>query len=181
MDNESWDRTYRSDGRVSGPSRLLHEHRDLLTGGKALDIAMGSGRNAVMLASCGYDVTGIDRSAEAVSLADGYAQSSGVRLHAVQADALTYPVEADSFDLIADFYFLERSLIPSLKQGLKKKGLIFFETYTTGQARFGRPRNPDYLLKPNELLELFLDFFILFYHERVETDRAVAGLIAQKV
>ena len=70
--------------------------------------------------------------------------------------------------------------------GLKKGGLLVFETYTLDQQRFDGPHNPDFLLKPNELLESFLDMFILYYHERIEPDgaggyNALASMIARKV
>ena len=56
-----------------------------------------------------------------------------------------------------------------------------YETYTIEQARFGKPSNPEYLLKPNELLHLFSDFLCLRYHEGImDGPRAAAGLIARK-
>ena len=62
--------------------------------------------------------------------------------------------------------------------------MLLFETYTIEQPRYGRPRNPDYLLKPNELLRSFSDLHIIFYHERVdhsaEQPQAIASLLAQK-
>ena len=94
---------------------------------------------------------------------------------------LSYDIRENHFDVILDFYYLERSLIPKIKKGLRNNGLLFFETYTAEQSRFGHPRNPEYLLKPNELLNFFLDFFILYYHERIEESKAVAGIIAQKI
>jgi tellurite methyltransferase len=62
--------------------------------------------------------------------------------------------------------------------------MILFETYTIEQPLYGRPHNPAYLLKPNELLHSFMDLHIIYYHERVDTQKeetkAIASLLAQK-
>jgi hypothetical protein len=83
-------------------------------------------------------------------------------------------------------YFLDRRLIPRIKKGLKKGGMVIFETYTTEQKELGTggPGQTQYVLKPNELLRLFRDFHILFYREGVFKEggkrRAIASLIARK-
>ena len=177
----------RSLADVPQPAVFLQEHAAMLgAGGTALDIAMGSGQNGVYLAQRGYGVTGVDRSRAAAALAQEYARDKGVSIDAVAADMLDWPFPENHFDVILNFYFLERALAPRIKAGLKKGGLLFFETYTLDQQRFDGPHNPDFLLKPNELLESFLDMFVLFYHERIEPNgkggyRAVASMIAKKV
>jgi tellurite methyltransferase len=182
VDQHDWDGRYRelTLEDIGNPAGLLTTNAHLLRGGHALDIAMGMGQNAVFLAHSGYSVTGIDRSAAAVELAQEHARRQGVSLNAVQTDALDYALDPDSFDLIANFYFLERSLFPKIISGLRRGGILFFETYTIENARFRAPRTPDFLLQPNELLTAFLDLLVLFYHERIEPDRAVASLIAIK-
>ena len=183
MNKKEWEERYKSKTADKEPDAadLLCKNTHLFSAGTALDIAMGMGHNALFLASRGYKVTGVDRSGTAVSLAQEHAKKKAVSLHTVEADILKYDIRENYFDVILNFYFLERSLIPKIKKGLKKNGLVFFETYTTYQSRFGRPRNPAHLLKTNELLAFFLDFFIIFYHERIEEQKAIASLIAQKV
>ncbi len=163
------------------PACLLKKNTALLSGGKALDIAMGMGQNSIFLASKGFDVTGIDLSSNAVNLASKAAEKKGVKINAVQKDILTFPIEKNSYDLIINFNFLEREIIDSVKNGLKKRGLVFFETYTMDLLKTEPDRNPDFLLKPNELLKFFLDFLIVFYHEKTETRYPAAGLIAMKL
>jgi hypothetical protein len=117
-------------------------------------------------------------------MAQEYAHDKGVSIDTVAADMLAWPFPEKHYDVILNFYYLERELAPRIKAGLKKGGLLFFETYTLDQQQFDGPHNPDYLLKPNELLESFLDLFVLFYHERIEPNgscRAVASMIARKV
>jgi SAM-dependent methyltransferase len=114
------------------------------------------------------------------------AKESGVRIRTLQADLDHYPLEEGRYDLITDFYFLDRRLIPRIKRGLKKGGRVVFETYLREHSALGLegPRNPKYLLKPNELLKLFKGFRILFYREGIfregGTRKAVASLIAEK-
>jgi len=181
---EKWDERYSDAPAEHGPAALLLDNAHLLSGGKALDAAMGLGNNAFFLSARGYEITGVDISPVAVSRVREHAEKNRLLIHAVAADLGQFPVGKDVYDLIANFYYLDRTLIPQLKNGLKKNGLIFFETYTVAQRQFGGPSNPDYLLQPNELLVLFLDFFIILYHERIvpgAQPRAIASLIAQKV
>jgi len=183
MDMSSWEEKYKIQALddIPAPADLLQQNARLIAGGKALDIAMGAGQNAVFLARHGCDVTGVDFSASAVAMARMLAAREGLDLRAVTADMLAFPFPEDCFDLIVNFNFLERSLIPLIRSSLKAGGLLFFETYTVEQARFGRPCNPAHLLEPNELLSWFLDCFIIFYHERIDNGRAIASLIARKV
>ena len=92
-------------------------------------------------------------------------------------------IEKGIYALIICFNYLHRSLIKQIKDGLLYGGMVVYETYITDQARlFGKPRNPDYLLKHNELLNMFRDFRCLRYREGVVGDRrAIAGIVAQKI
>jgi len=164
------------------PSRFLVENSDLLPEGKALDIAMGCGRNAVYLARIGFDVEGVDISEEAVKEALKLAHSLEVPLKAVVADLEDgYRIEKHAFDVVICFNYLYRPLIPQIKEGIRSGGMVVYQTFIKDQSRFGKPKNPDHLLKHNELLGLFRDFRCLRYHEGIyENQRALAGLIAQK-
>jgi tellurite methyltransferase len=84
--------------------------------------------------------------------------------------------------VIICFNYLQRSLIPQIRDGLKKGGVIVYETYTIDQTQFGRPHNPDFLLKHNELQEMFRGFRCLRYREGIiERRKAIASMIAVKV
>lgn len=183
MDQQQWEQHYqdKQQDELQPPDTLLTENRKLLTGGTALDIAMGSGRNALFLAECGYKVTGIDRAESAVQLARDTARKRGLSLDAVTADMLDVDLGIERFDLVANFYFLERDLIPRIKQALKPGGLVFFETFTSWGISRDDPRYRKFLIDPNELLTLFDDYFIMYYFERVRIEKAVASMIAKKV
>jgi 2-polyprenyl-3-methyl-5-hydroxy-6-metoxy-1,4-benzoquinol methylase len=134
------------------------------------------------LAGIGFDVEGVDISREATDMALQAARKAGVDLKATVCDLEEdYQFETRAYDLIVCFNYLHRPLIPKMKEALRSRGMVVYETYIVDQARFGRPRNPDHLLKHNELLDLFRGFRCLRYHEGLKTPRrAVAGIIAQK-
>lgn len=189
MDKRDWEEKYRGEELVFGrePARFLVENLHLLPKGKALDLAMGEGRNAIYLARHGWMVTGVDISEMAVAKCLKRAQEEGVAVEAIAADLTTYPIPEDAYELILDFYYLQRDLIPSIKAGLKAGGMVVFETYTVEQLQYeGGPRDPAYLLTPNELLGHFRDFRVILYRELVVDSekepgkKAIASLLARK-
>ena len=183
----TWDERYQNtwEGEVREPASFLKEKLSKLPKGKALDLAMGVGQNAIFLAQNGYEVVGVDSSPVVVEKAKAYAQEKGVSIRAIKADLATYTLPGNEYDVILNFYFLERRLIPQIKKALKKGGMVMFETYTMEHKKFDKPFNPDYLLQENELLLSFIDFKILFYEEGVvEKDgikKAIASLLAEKI
>jgi SAM-dependent methyltransferase len=185
MTDTTWDEKYAKEGDPSVvPSLFLAQQINSLSRGKALDLAMGSGRNSIFLAMHGYKVEAIDYSSVAVNKLQSFVKEQSLPITVKQADLTTFQIPDNAYDLIINFNYLERSLIPQIKKGLNLGGMLLFETYTIEQPRYGRPRNPDYLLKPNELLRSFSDLHIIFYHERIdhstEEPQAIASLLAQK-
>jgi 2-polyprenyl-3-methyl-5-hydroxy-6-metoxy-1,4-benzoquinol methylase len=188
LDQKRWDERFKEKKFALGKraNAFLRTHIGLLPKGKALDIATGEGRNAVFLAQHGFDVDGVDISGIGLKKVEKLAREVEVKIQTVLADLNTYPIERGRYDLIANFYFLDRSLIPKIKKGLKKGGMVIFETYLLEQRALSTagPKNPKYFLKPNELLKLFRDFRILFYREGIFKEdarrKAIASLIAQK-
>ncbi len=166
---------------VSEPSEFLVQNIELLPRGRALDIAMGNGRNAIYLAKAGFDVEGVDISGEAIKTALIEAKKQGVVIKAKVVDLEgNYTIEKGAYDVIICFNYLQRSLIPQIKDGLRRGGLIVYETFIIDQVRFGKPTNPDYLLKHNELLDMFRDFRCFRYREGIIKSRAIAGIVAEK-
>ena len=129
----------------------------------------------------------VDISRMGLNKARRLAKAKGVRIKTYLADLDHFPIEKGRYDLIADFYFLDRRLIPRIKRGLRKGGRVIFETYLTEHSSLGLegPVNPKYLLKPNELLKLFKGFRILYYREGIFREggirKAIASLIAEKI
>jgi tellurite methyltransferase len=164
------------------PAPFLVENVDLLTPGPVLDVAMGAGRNALYLAEQGFAVTGVDNSPEALRAAQEGARVLGVTLDALLGDLEGgYGIPAAAFQTIICFNYLHRPLLPALRAALCPGGIIVYETYIVDQTRFGPPRNPDHLLRYNELLDFFRDYRCLRYHEGIyENRKAVAGIVAMK-
>ena len=188
MDQKRWDEKFRRKKYALGTEAnpFLRKYIRLLPRGKALDVAAGEGRNTVFLAQHGFDVEAVDISKEGLSKARKLARVKSVKIKTFPADLDHYPIAKERYDLITDFYFLDRRLIPRIKKGLKRGGRVVFETYLTEHSNICRegPRNPRYLLKPNELLTLFGGFRILFYREGIFREggkkKAIASLIAEK-
>lgn len=186
MTNATWDERYRQDGdRVRQPAAFLVDQLHRLPRGRALDLATGSGRNGLFLASNGYQVDAVDASEVAVEKLRSRIRDESLPMVVSCADLSDYQIPENTYALILNFYFLERNLYAPIKQGLMPGGMILFETYTLEQARYGRPRNPDFLLKPNELLHRFSDLHIIYYHERIDHSAdqgtsAIASLLAEK-
>lgn len=185
-----WDERYRGEEAVPerGPADFLVEHRDLLPGsGRALDVAMGTGRNALYLASLGYEVTGIDVSGVAVARCREEAARRGLAVEAVRADLESYDLPTAAFDVVIDFYYLQRDLAPRIEAALRPGGILVFESFTTEQRRHGwGPQQDAFLLQPGELRSLFPTLKELTYREGlVESQsgrgtKAVAGLVARR-
>ena len=187
-DKNRWDTRFKGKVFALGkePNPFLKKVLRFLPKGRALDIASGEGRNAVFLARNGFHVDAIDISERGLKKTRRLAREVRVKVHTIQADLDRHPIEEGRYDLIANFYFLRRSLIPGLKRGLRKGGKIIFETYTLEHRTLGSegPKQARYYLKPNELLRLFKNFNILFYREGIFREggrkKAVASLIAEK-
>lgn len=180
-----WDRKYATGEYTSSnnPSPLLIKLLKLLPKGKALDIACGEGRNAIFLAKNGYDVDAIDISGVAIERGKKKAAKNKVKVNFIQADLEDYRMPAETYDLIVNFNYLQRTLIPAIKNGLKKGGVVVFETFTLEQQAIGPPKNPVFLLKPNELLKLFEGMHIFYYREGIfeeERKKALASLAGKR-
>jgi rhodanese-related sulfurtransferase len=170
------------------PERFLIENFHLLPKGLALDVAMGEGRNAIYLATRGFDVDGVDVDPDAVRVARSAARRLGAPIRGVVGNVEdgTYIIPLETYDVIAVFNFLHRPLFNDIREGLKSGGVVVFQTYTTEHTRLGRPIDPAHLLRPGELKQVFDDWEILRLREEVEPAgpgrpaRAIAGIVARR-
>lgn len=112
-----------------------------------LDVAAGGGRHARLFADRGCAVTAVDRDGDALrALGDP-------RIEVVEADleGSPWPFADRRWDAIVVTNYLWRPLLPYLAAALNDRGQLLFETFMVGNERFGRPRNPDFLLREGEL------------------------------
>lgn len=181
-DQLRWDKQYESARGVGAPSRFLRECLESeswpLLHGRALDVACGQGRNAIYLAQRGFVVTAMDISSVALDEGQRRAQATELVIDWQQADLEVATLAADEYDLVINFNYLQRSLIEPIKKAVKPGGRVVFETYLIDQASIGHPKNPNYLLKHNELLDLFGDFRVLHYREGKFSDQQTASFRA---
>ncbi|HXH10425.1 MAG TPA: methyltransferase domain-containing protein [Alphaproteobacteria bacterium] len=183
-ERQRWNTRYAAQGQVAAtsPNPFLCDHLELLPRGRALELAMGDGHNAIYLARHGFSVSGIDISDVAVSRALQLAQRTGVQLEAQVRDLTAIALPAATYDVVVCFYYLQRDLFPQIIGALKPGGMVVYETYTQEQAQLGHPTNPAYLLQPNELLWAFKALRVRVYREVVISGpKAVASLIGEKV
>ncbi len=124
----------------------------IASGASALDVASGTGRHARLLAARGCVVIAVDRDAICARSLDGV---PNVRFIAADLENGAWPLGSAQFDAIVVTNYLHRPLFPVLKNALAPGGLMIYETFAAGNAAFGRPSNPDYLLCPRELLDAF--------------------------
>jgi SAM-dependent methyltransferase len=150
---------------------------------RSLDLACGAGRHALYLAARGFRVTAVDSSPVGVELMLTRAAVRGLELEARIADLERgeFRIAPEAYDLICDFYYLQRDLFAPARAGLRPGGLFAAAIHMTDERPGVKPMNPDFLLRPGELSAEFRGWRILHYHETDDAARRTAELIARKV
>jgi SAM-dependent methyltransferase len=159
-DRERWNKKY-LEGFLpkEEPSTILKDFIHLANKGKALDIAAGLGRNALFLAQNGFTVDAVDISDVAIEKL----KNLHPNINPIHADLKEYRPPENTYDLIVNVNFLERSLFPYIKEALKEGGVLIFETFLEGSPS---KNTKDFLLRKNELLHSFLSLHVVFYQEK---------------
>jgi tellurite methyltransferase len=151
------------------PTPLLVETARKLTPGRALDLACGSGRNAIWLAEHGWKVTAVDRSPITIP---------GVETHVADLEKHEFPIDEASWDLIVESLYLQRDLFEPIKRGLKPGGVALVIVLLM------EPGHEQSLFRaqPGELPTYFDGWEISHYYEGQTSDhhRAVAEIVATK-
>ena len=149
-----------------GPaSPWVERHAGLIArGGRVLDLAAGGGRHSRFFKDLGFFVLAIDR--DVSPLADLAGDRAVEILEADLEDGSPWPLGDRHFAGIAVTNYLHRPLLPLLAKALEPGGVLIYETFGQGNARFGKPSNPDFLLRPGELLDFAqaFDLTVLAYH-----------------
>jgi SAM-dependent methyltransferase len=169
-DRDHWDAHHAGFDGSTGrpPARFLAEHAFLLGVGRTLEVAAGSGRNALFLAARGHRVIACDASRAALEAIR--AASTGGRIDLVQMDLDDPGFREASVDNVVCVNFLDRRLFPEIERWLRPGGVLLFDTFLVDQRAVGHPRNPDFLLGRNELLEQLRRYRILRYREGEVSD-----------
>ena len=135
---------------IAAPSDWVVRWTPLLSpGATVLDVACGHGRHVHWLADAGLRVTAIDRDADLLA-------PLAKRATTLQADleAAPWPLPDRRFDAVLVTNYLWRPLFPALLAAVAPGGLLIYETFAQAHAALGRPRRPEFLLRPGELLDV---------------------------
>ena len=153
------------------PNSLLVQVAELLPPGHALDLACGNGRNAHYLAKLGWRVTAVDSSPAAL------AHVRGVETHLADLEKHEFAIEPSAYDLICDFFYLQRDLFPAIREGVRPGGVF------AGAVHLVTPgHNPCFALHPGELRSEFAGWKISYYSESPEpgSTRVSARIVARR-
>jgi SAM-dependent methyltransferase len=135
-----------------------------------LDVAAGGGRHALFFAGKGHAVTAIDRDVSALP------RQPGIEIVAADLEGgSAWPLPGRAFGAVVVTNYLHRPLFPALIDALTPGGVLLYETFMAGNERFGRPSNPDFLLKDGELLEIVRGrFSVVAYEARLVSEPRMA-------
>ncbi|HJL72491.1 MAG TPA: class I SAM-dependent methyltransferase [Nitrospinaceae bacterium] len=180
-DQSRWDKHYDIEGFLFGskPIRFLKDNIHLLPKGRALDLAMGEGRNGIYMATQGFDVLGLDISPVGLNKAHQLAEHHKVKIETRVVDLENYQLEKNAYDVIICTYYMQRNLFDQMKESLKPGGMALVETYNIDYLRYAR-FSRKYLLENNELLKIFKDFKIIRYQAYDDGKEAYSSIIVQK-
>ncbi len=154
-----------------------------LAGRRALDLACGSGRDAVFLALHGMNVEGVDILPDALQRAADLARRNSVPLRVRRADLEAgCSLSQNCCDLALAFNFLHRPLLALIRDAIAPGGFIVYETFLkASRDAYGKPSRDAHLLNPGELAAAFADWQILVSREGPSGPRRIAaGIVAQK-
>ena len=174
-DKEKWDAKYLKKSQLLRPreaSKNLQECIVHCKGTKALDLACGAGRNAIFLAESGFDVDALDIAEIAVEALNTEAKKKNLlsKINTYQVDLDTYKIKENIYDIIVMANFLDRTVIDSAKNALKKDGILFVETYMLSDDNEKTQSNADNLLKSQELKNLLDDSWEILYYDEFENE-----------
>lgn len=184
-ERSKWDRRYAVGECVprTQPTPFLLDWLDRIPVGRALDIATGTGRNALALAQAGFEVDAVDISAVAIDRARAEAERRGVEINWAVVDLDIDALPGDGYDLITVMRYRNPDLWPRLGAMLAPDGWILIEHHLrTSREDVVGPSGDAFRLAPGELLEAFRDLRIVHYSEAVEpTDDGEALFVNARV
>ena len=133
--------------------------------GTVLDLACGSGRHSRFLAALGFQVCAVDRNTLAL---EALRRVTGVTVRQADLESDPWPLDDLQFDAIVVTNYLHRPLFLRIIEALKPGGSLIYETFAAGNERFGKPSNPDFLLRPGELLDVARNRLRVVAYEELE-------------
>jgi SAM-dependent methyltransferase len=126
------------------------------------------------LAGKGHDVTALDKNPEALSK---ISSSIGISPYEFDLETGSWPFSELKFDAIVVTNYLYRPILQNIVDTLSPSGILIYETFMSGNEQFGRPSNPDFLLRPNELINLVHEKLNVLLYEAGRVNDPKPGLI----
>jgi len=152
---------------VDPPSAWVRRFlRHIPAAGPVLDIAAGGGRHTRLCLEHGHPVTAVDRDVTGLAALAGRAG-----LEVIRADLETagpWPLADRRFAGVIVTNYLHRPLLPAIVAAVATDGCLIYETFAAGNELFGRPKNPDFLLRPGELLDAVRGRLFVVAYENLE-------------
>jgi len=171
-----WNDRYQQSASAPRPCRVLQENQHLLPGsGTALDLACGRGGNAYFLATHGLETSAWDISDVAIAQVRQTAQQRDVTIHADVRDVTANPPAPTSFDVIVVSRFLDRRLTSALIAALKTDGRLYYQTFIKQAPEAMGPKEGQFRLDTQELLNMFRPLRLLVYREEVQVGDLTSG------
>ena len=181
FERDKWNARYLSGNVLTEPSAFLVDMLQFVPRrGKALDVAGGAGRNAILLARRGLDTTIVDISEVGLQRAVEDGKRAGVHLTTVEADLETDPLPEGPWDCVVVFHYLNRLLLASLETILAPGGVLVVSIATTRNRERNEKPPPPHLLDEGELPSLIGDLGVVHYEEGWRDDRHEARLVARR-
>ncbi len=171
-DRDKWDRRYRNGSyrARTHATVLLESWQPQLPRGRALDIACGTGRNAMYLAALGYAVDAADISPFALDQGRAKARAHGLEINWIETDLDDFEPGQNLYDLVVVARYVNRQLMPRLSAALKPGGALLFEHHLRTEEDVDGPKDPEFRLAPGELESQFGDLEIRYYREGLVRD-----------
>jgi 2-polyprenyl-3-methyl-5-hydroxy-6-metoxy-1,4-benzoquinol methylase len=174
-DKKQWDAKYLQKSQLLRPrqaSQNLQDYIRYCKGTRALDLACGAGRNSIFLAECGFEVDALDIAEIAINTLKDQAHKMNLhsKIKARQVDLDIYEIKKDSYDIIVMANFLDRAILASAINALKKEGILFVETYMISDDNEKKRSNIDNLLKEQELKNMLDDSWEVLHYNEFENE-----------
>ncbi|MGI9648826.1 MAG: class I SAM-dependent methyltransferase [Acidimicrobiia bacterium] len=169
-EREAWNRRYAEGDYTprAHPAPFLEEWVARLPQGRALDVACGTGRNALRLAEAGLQVDAVDISEVAVGRARTEADRRGLELNWHVSNIDEFEIPPAAYQSITVIRYRNRALWPRLIDGLAPDGWVLVEHHIKSWREVSGPQNPEFRLDPQELLEEFAGLRVVYYGESIE-------------
>ena len=184
---DDWNERYRSGefDPPDAPSPLVERTLGSLPAGRALDVATGTGRNALFLADQGYEIDAVDIADEALAIARERADERSVSVNWTRADLDEHSFPEGAYDVVTTGFYRAFDRLPDIKESLAPGGVLLYEHHLRSADPVDRgPSTDRYRLRSNDLLRACLDLTVLQYEEATRTDddgrtAAIVSLVAR--